>query len=156
MKPVLQSTTKIAGAARAANFSKSLLICGLDCLNICYPAIVKRSGPPATYRITKIENEESPWMFAPQSPSPRVNRYRLRPTPRSDRTSNEAELRHRRCLHRHAIRRQPAWRRPQCPRVVGRTDAGHRRRVQSRGNDLCAAAEGPRTYRRGENLYTSL
>jgi hypothetical protein len=54
MKPVLQSTTKIAGAARAANFSKSLLICGFDCLNIWYPAIVKRAGPPARYHMAKM------------------------------------------------------------------------------------------------------
>ncbi len=66
MKPVLQSTTKIAGAARAANFSTSLLICGLDCLNICYAAIVKHTGQHATYRMTKVENEETPWMFAPR------------------------------------------------------------------------------------------
>jgi len=63
MKPVLRSTTKIAGAARAANFSMSLLICGLDCLSICYPAIVKRTGPPASHRITEVENEEPPSKF---------------------------------------------------------------------------------------------
>src|SRR5450631_3849977 len=60
MKPVLQSTTKIAGAARAANFSKSLFICGPDCLILCYRAIVKRAGPPARQHIAKIENEEPP------------------------------------------------------------------------------------------------
>ena len=66
MNPVLQSTTKIAGAARAANFSMSLLICGLDCLNICYAAIAKHTRQHATCRMTKIENEETPWMFAPR------------------------------------------------------------------------------------------
>src|SRR5580704_4959553 len=57
IKPVLQSTTKIAGAAHAANFSRSLLICGPDGLNICYPAIVKRAGLPTCDHIT-LSNEE--------------------------------------------------------------------------------------------------
>src|SRR5450631_2979549 len=60
MKPVLQSTTKIAGAARAANFSKSLFICGPDCLIICYPAMPKRAGVLARQHIAKTENEEPP------------------------------------------------------------------------------------------------
>src|SRR5450631_790356 len=60
MKPVLQSTTKIAGAARAAMCSKSLFICGPDCLILWYRAIVKRAGTPALQHITTIENEEPP------------------------------------------------------------------------------------------------
>jgi len=47
MKPVLQSTTKIAGAARAAVSSKFFVICGPDCLNIGWPAILNWATLPA-------------------------------------------------------------------------------------------------------------
>jgi hypothetical protein len=63
IKPVLQSTTKIAGAARAAIFSKSRFICGPDCLNVRYPAIVNPAGPLAG-NADRRDREYAAWQAA--------------------------------------------------------------------------------------------
>src|SRR5467141_1879454 len=56
-KPVLQSTTKITGAARAARFSKFRFICRPACPIICCAATPICAGRLARYDITKVEYE---------------------------------------------------------------------------------------------------
>src|ERR1700754_3935254 len=54
-KPVLQSTTKIAGAARAANLSKSCVMCRALLPNHAPCGNSNRAGPPAHHHITGIK-----------------------------------------------------------------------------------------------------
>src|SRR5689334_749629 len=65
-KPVLHSTTKIAGAARAASLSKSSVICRALLPKATLCGNTNRAGPPARYHITR--RTKSLWTYAPPSP----------------------------------------------------------------------------------------
>src|SRR3954447_20938824 len=67
-KPVLHSSTNIAGAPRAANLSKSLAICCPECPNLCQAATPIARG--ATSANSYNFRGESTWCAAAQSQPP--------------------------------------------------------------------------------------